>query len=189
MKWDAAKQEVKDKEHAAYHEAGHCVIAMHFGERWEADITRVGDARLEVKAWIGQMRNCGRPLSKREVKILQSGATLERSSEDMCPTSTPHRTAILGFAGVIAAQLAPSVEVRDRYEIEEFWESCMYSDEIDSATDLEAINGTKQQWRAFKEAWGLVHRYKEHVVRIANQLIRDEFCDSALDELSRQEAA
>jgi hypothetical protein len=78
-KWNAPVVEAHDKRLLAFHEAGHCVAATHFGLRPSAYISRIGEPTSETRAFIGR--------------------TLYHQT-------TPFRKSVIGWSGVIAEYLA-----------------------------------------------------------------------------------
>jgi hypothetical protein len=138
--------EARDKRLAAFHEAGHCVAAQHFGLACDAYILRIGEPTLENKAYVGR-------------------TSYQRT--------TPFRKAVIGWAGLIVEYLAHESPINDWPNacVEDFAD---YEDSVPddhSATDNEALNAHPQRWRAMKLAWRIIIEHRHEVAGIAEALL------------------
>ncbi|MCX6923422.1 MAG: hypothetical protein NT154_09480 [Verrucomicrobia bacterium] len=138
--------EQRDKWQTACHEAGHYVAAKHFAVHERAYIQRVGKATLGNKAYIG----------KTEYR-----------------QTTPFREAVIGWAGLIATDLADMrlAEWRALDAGEHFQDKCdVLLDDL-SATDIAGIESHSAQWRTFKTAWGILMKRRGEFAGIVKQLM------------------
>lgn len=141
---------VDDLREVAYHEAGHVIAASHFGLAAEARILRVRrrPAR-DYKAYVGRTAFV---------------------------RTTPFRTSIIGFAGILAHDLANKTPHRWKRELlercEEFGEPVWVDDFSDS--DREAILGHPARYRATKTAASILIKRFHELVDTANKLIENQ---------------
>jgi hypothetical protein len=137
-----------DKHGAAFHEAGHCIAAIHFKLQADAYILRVRDPSFEQPAY--------------------AGATFHHRT-------TPFRRAVIGWAGPIAQSLH-KVPLAD-WPVESFEDFQDYMEsggiEEQGQTDNEAMTGHPQQRRALKCAWNIIVSKRDMVARIADRLMRE----------------
>jgi hypothetical protein len=129
----------------AFHEAGHLVVARHFGLDGHIVLQQVGKATRQDKAWIGHTGYQGR--------------------------LTPHKRSVIGWAGLLGEALVSDPELLD---FESLFVCHMPFDDM-SDTDREAIcaQGTAPgtAWRNFEEAYRILKGHRSKVIRVVRALL------------------
>lgn len=131
-----------DKRRSAFHEAGHCIAAQHFGLRWTARVVRVPHPATDEKTYVGQTHY---------------------------QHTTKSRRAIIAWSGLIAEYLADKPVADWITEEMEVFEDVTFPNEY-SATDCEGIDGDGQRRRSLKTAWHIVTTRSYEVARIADEM-------------------
>jgi hypothetical protein len=131
----------RDRANSSHHEAGHFIVATHFG--------------LECFCWV---EDKGFPTSN--LRSFIGGCRHEKT--------TPFRSAVLGWAGRIGGSAnGKNLNVWR----EELLDVSYYCDEDFSATDLQYINRHPWKARAYKTAAGIIERRFSSFKAIAAHLI------------------
>jgi hypothetical protein len=167
------RAEARDRRQSAMHEAGHLVVALHFGVPAHAEIWRIGDPTLDERSWTGQTQMC-----RYEVRSDRRGRLRSRRIR-----VTPATKRKIGVAGIIA---------------EAVWQDDLTSPEdllcdpaAMSPTDWKMAGGAPDEdvgWRiirAAEEVFGLLARGGPlwgELVTAARQLIVDA---RTVDEMAR----
>lgn len=114
-----------DKEMLCLHEAGHCVVAWHFGLFASFKLNEVGKPTLENHAFTGRA---------------------------MFWPTTKFREAVIGWAGVVAEAMQGRTHAEWQEEAECLWDYYSLLETDLSDTDREAIFGHPMRYRAFTTA-------------------------------------
>jgi hypothetical protein len=146
MKMSSAEAEKLDKRNVAFHEAGHAIVAEHFGGSWAAHITRKGKPTLSNKSWTGQTHHLTTP--------------------------TPFRRAVIGWAGMVAEEFFAQDAMQD-FTLDDLRGQFEFESESASQSDRTHIDGTKFKFRALKTALRIILSKKSRLAEIAEVLMRD----------------
>jgi len=145
---------------AAWHEAGHFVVAQKYQLNAVCSIYPMVDTSSGNRFFSGQ------------------------TSTDC---STPHHKAVIGWGGLIAEELRDRQQRHQEIPSEPdpiVYETILFMAHSISATDQQAIG--KKSWRAFSTAWKIVLNNQAWIDQIARKLARNptqpysEFADSAI---------
>ena len=140
----------QDRLCAARHEAGHAIVADHFGEDWNADIWYSPSKKpLEVKLWAGRTRHF---------------------NPDFSPLSR-FRSCVVVMGGPLAELLADEAFELD-CAFEEI-ESALECGDL-SETDMAVMRGHHQPWRACNVAFGILSKCADELARLTELLRREK---------------
>ena len=143
----------RDKRKSAYHEAGHFVVADHFRLAAFCYIKYRGTPTIEEKSFTGQT---------------------------MWLPTTPFRTAVIGWAGVLGEAAAHDEDLDSWKDgCDGIWDLYNPEDPAEemSATDLSAINGHPSKPRAFNTAVQIIEKRFVLLQEVAEHLIQNGVCD------------
>jgi hypothetical protein len=133
--------EAIDFKTAIYHEAGHYVVAGHFGCPGNFMVWRAENPKPDDKLWVGNHR---------------------------CYERSPFQNSCIGWAGVLAEPLAFDDASADDIDAEE---TLIYFDDMRltlSESDKRLIEGHNQKWRACRVAERILRKRYEELQRIAH---------------------
>ena len=137
-----------DLDFAAYHEAGHVVVAQHYGIDTFAELHRFGKATMADKAW---------------------GGSTYHSRIHSRTWFSPYRQSVVGWAGVIAE----CFWFGERPNAESVFEEHSLFDYADlSDTDRECILRHPNPWRTCVRAARLIEQNMDKVSLVAQELVR-----------------
>jgi hypothetical protein len=139
-----AQIEEGDKMRAAFHEAGHFVVAAHFKAAFACRIFRVGNATLQQKAFVGVTVSL--PCSKL-------------------------REAALGWGGLVAEEFYERLCRSEQIPSEP--DECFFSDTLGNVEELSGTDRANIKdggFRAFKIAWKTVLKKFAHIADVAEKL-------------------
>jgi hypothetical protein len=144
---DLAKLREHDKSGAAYHEAGHLVVAIHFRITCWCHIKDERPGTLEEVAFSGQARfGCGEH------------------------TLVPFRAAAIGWAGVLASAILRGMDTEEA--IQDVWEIYESLEWEISPTDLASINRHPMRWRTCTTAARILAHNLPLLHHIAGELLK-----------------
>lgn len=133
----------KDKQSAARHEAGHLIVARHFGVVASAELCYHGSARTVLRVWTGRVSYAGLNLSR-------------------------FRTACIGWGGPIAEDID---EIEGVPDLPDWSLNLLLFDEL-SDTDRAAIFSHPQKWRACQTAYRIIAGSRDALQRETECLLR-----------------
>jgi len=139
------KQRDDDKRQTAFHEAGHFIIAEHFGVGVRCHLVDRGTPTDWETSFTGQ-------------------TTYRRS--------TAFRHAVIGWAGVLGQEMHAKEHDEWFNEVDFIWEYFEVGPEDMSETDLQAVNGHPMKRRAFDTAVRILSRNFQQVQIVAANLIK-----------------
>ena len=136
-----------DLREAAFHEAGHFIVARHYRVSGDAMVFSTGKGSLSAKFYRGQYR------------ILRKPDNL-----------SPYKRAVIAWAGPVAERLAD--EDLDTWN--EGLQELYYNLEMmveESASDQRLIDGWPDTWRTFHRAATIIERCHDELNQIARMLM------------------
>lgn len=137
-----------DLDFAAYHEAGHVVVAQHYGIDTFAELHRFGKATMADKAW---------------------GGSTHHSRLHSRNWFTPYTESVVGWAGVIAE----CFWFGELPDAESVFEEHSLFDYVDlSDTDRQCVLRHPNPWRTCVRAASLIEQKRDKVMEIAQELVR-----------------
>jgi hypothetical protein len=143
-------QAERDKKQVAQHEAGHILIAIHFGLPCWGYLVRAGEATVEDRAYIGRTH------------ILQT---------------TDFRSAVIAFGGPIVDYLYCLEEEGDDWHdptlLDGFADQFYWDENAASLSDRAMVERTRFKYRAMKTAWRIVTKNREKLEGIAKSIEMD----------------
>jgi hypothetical protein len=142
--WKTRREQ--DRRKAAWHEAGHFIVASHYGLAHSCWLIERGVATEEHKAFTGQ-----------------TGFF----------SSTPFRNAAIAWAGVLGEEAQGRDVDGWKFETQILWEyfNDSFPDEM-SETDLKMVNSTPYRRRAFDTAVHILAKRFPELKAVAASLIR-----------------
>jgi hypothetical protein len=135
---------------ATFHEAGHYIVAEHYGLEGFATVYPGPDGGTESKFYVGQFR------------YDLSDATI----------LGPYKMSVIGWAGVVAEGLAEMDLQQWKDNLQVVIDSHCYGDDM-SPTDWGLVDGYKENWRTFNRAARIIERRHLRLREIAERLKSD----------------
>jgi hypothetical protein len=131
-----------DRCETAYHEAGHFIVAKHFGLAVYSHLTDCGEPTDEKTSFTGQT---------------------------VFGRTTLFRAAVIGWAGVLGEDMTGKLHDDWHENVDSIWDS-HFPDDL-SNTDLAAVNGHRMKRRAFNTAVRILSKNFNQVQAVASNLI------------------
>lgn len=143
---DWSKRADDDLKTAAWHEAGHFIIVLHYNWKGGAFVKRIGDASRENRAWVGQCHY----------------------DPDDVSNTVHFRRCVMAWGGPIADAIeADPTETADCF----FDYAITTEGDEFSETDWAGMTAHPAKWRACKTAFGILLRRRAQFERVVQLLI------------------
>lgn len=139
-----------DLRRSSFHEAGHLVVAEHYGLKGEATVVRTNDGDLLNNHWIGRY------------KCLQG------------PQPSGYKWAVIGWAGAVAEGLAVTTRSSWKADVEEVWGAYELGDQF-SESDRSLIEKWPNTNQSFRRAKSIIEKKYARLTEVANALIRKQY--------------